>query len=773
MSASSRGNVLSSVLLVLFLVAVLPVGALAQTTLVTNPTTLVFTPSTDHGALLGDGRPAVDHYNFAVFAVGAAQPFQTTSIGKPAPAADGSIYYDFSSGVASWPLPGGNYEARVTAVGPSGSAASDPSNPFTFATCSFALSGTSASVPAAGGGTQVSVTTGSGCGWTAVSNVPWIALSSGGGTGNGTVVATIDPNTSTSARTGTLAVAGRTFTVNQQGAASCTYALSSSSQSFAASGGSGSVGVSAGSGCTWTATSAASWVAVAPASGAGNGTVTYTVGANTGAARSATLTIGGRTFSISQAGIAAPSAPASPTPSHGATGVANMPTLTWTGSGATSYAVRFGTANPPSQVASGLTYASYAPAALAASTTYYWQVVSTNASGSTTGAVWSFTTAAATTTLPAPWVSGDIGTVVLSGSASHASGAFTVTGSGADIWGTADAFQFVYRTLSGDGQIVARLTGEQNTHAYAKAAVMMRQSLDANSGHVTLDVTPGSTVELLRRSSTGASTSSLATTTQTPPAWLMLARSGDTFTASVSADGTTWRTVGSTTASLGTTVYVGLAVTSHDTTKRNVATFDNVSVGASVSCTYALSGTSASLPAAGGGTQTTVTTGSGCSWTAVSNVPWITLSTSGGTGPATVVATVAANTGTAARTGTLTVAGRTFTVQQAGVSTGLPSLAIANGSALAGLRPMTFAVTLSKPGTSTVTLSYRTASGTATSAVDYYSRSGSLTFNPGVTTRTITVWLRASSARGKYFYVDLSNPTNATIAVGRATGTIR
>jgi endoglucanase len=67
----------------------------------------------------------------------------------------------------------------------------------------------------------------------------------------------------------------------------------------------------------------------------------------------------------------------------------------------------------------------------------------------------------------------------------------------------------------------------------------------------------------------------------------------------------------------------------------------------------------------------------------------------------------------------------------------------------------------------------RVPDGTATSAVDYYSRSGSLTFNPGVTTRTITVWLRASSARGKYFYVDLSNPTNATIAVGRATGTIR
>jgi hypothetical protein len=859
MGVSCRGKVPFSVLFVLLLVSMLPAGARAQTAPVTNPRNLVFTPSADHNALLGDGRAAVDHYVFEVYAVGAAQPFQTTNIGKPAPAADGSIYYDFSGGVASWPLPGGNYEARVSALGPSGTGLSDPSNPFTFTSCSFALSGTSASVPAAGGGTQATVTTGSGCSWTAVSNASWIALSSGGGTGSGTVVATIDPNTSSSARTGTLAVAGQTFTVNQQGAVSCTYTLSSTAQSVAATGGSGTVGVSSGTGCAWAAVSGATWVSVAPASGTGNGTVSYTVAANTGAARSATLTIGGKAFTVSQAGISVPSTPTPANPSSGATGVDTMPTLTWTASGAASYAISFGTANPPTQQASGLTIPSYAPAALTAGTTYYWQVVATNVAGSTTGPVWSFTTAAATTPLPAPWASRDIGTVVLSGSASHASGTFTVTGSGADIWGTADAFQFAYQTLSGSGQIVARLTGEQNTNAAAKAAVMMRQSLNANSRHVTLDVTPGSTVELMRRSSTGGSTSRQATTTQVPPAWLKLARSGNTFTASVSADGTTWRTVGSTTTSLGTTIYVGLAVTSHDTTKRNAATFDNVSVGASGSCTYALSGTSASLPAAGGGTQTSVTTASGCSWTAVSNVPWITLSTSGATGSATVVATVAANTGTAARTGTFTVAGGTFTVQQAGVacsfsitsssqsvgaagatgttgvttqsgctwtavsnaawitvtsgasgsgngtvgftvaantgtaartgtltvagqtltvqeagaSTGMPTLSITGGSALAGNSPLTFLVTLSAPSTSTVSVGYVTVSGTATNGVDYYGMSGTLTFSPGVTTQTITVWLQASSTAGEYFYMDLSNPVNATMAVSRATGTIR
>ena len=66
-------------------------------------------------------------------------------MGKPSPDADGKIRYDFASAVAGWPLPGGNYEARVSAVGPEGAALSDPSNPFTFTTvssCTITLSAT-------------------------------------------------------------------------------------------------------------------------------------------------------------------------------------------------------------------------------------------------------------------------------------------------------------------------------------------------------------------------------------------------------------------------------------------------------------------------------------------------------------------------------------------------------------------------------------------------------------------------------------------------------
>ncbi|HET9831166.1 MAG TPA: hypothetical protein VFP91_05645, partial [Vicinamibacterales bacterium] len=98
---------------------------------------------------------------------------------------------------------------------------------------------------------------------------------------------------------------------------------------------------------------------------------------------------------VSASGGSAPGTPASPSPANSATGVTTTPTLSWTASGATSYDVAFGTTNPPPTVSTGQAGASYAPSALTAGTTYFWQIVARNSSGSTSGPVWSFTTASA------------------------------------------------------------------------------------------------------------------------------------------------------------------------------------------------------------------------------------------------------------------------------------------------------------------------------------------------------------------------------------------
>jgi len=74
-----------------------------------------------------------------------------------------------------------------------------------------------------------------------------------------------------------------------------------------------------------------------------------------------------------------------------------------------------------------------------------------------------FSTASLTASLSPPWVDQDIGSVAAAGSANDASGVFTVKGSGADIFGTADGFNYCYQTLTGDFTIIARLTSAGGT----------------------------------------------------------------------------------------------------------------------------------------------------------------------------------------------------------------------------------------------------------------------------------------------------------------------
>jgi regulation of enolase protein 1 (concanavalin A-like superfamily) len=182
---------------------------------------------------------------------------------------------------------------------------------------------------------------------------------------------------------------------------------------------------------------------------------------------------------------------------------------------------------------------------------------------------------APTGALPAGWQTTDIGAVGNAGTASASGGTFTVSGAGADIWGSADAFRFAYRQLAADGTIVARVATVQNVNAWTKGGVMIRQSLTAGSAHAAIYVSPSRGISFQRRPSSGALT--VATTvTGAAPAYVRLARAGGVITASTSNDGTTWKTVGQQTVSLSGAVWVGLAVSSHDVTQKAAATFDHV-----------------------------------------------------------------------------------------------------------------------------------------------------------------------------------------------------
>lgn len=170
--------------------------------------------------------------------------------------------------------------------------------------CAAQINPTNQSIGSGGGaGTPINVTAPAGCAWTATTTDAWINITSGGsGSGPGTVNFTVVANAGP-ARTGTISVAGQTFTVNQ--ASGCTVSINPSSQSIGAPGGSGvTINVTSQAGCGWTATTTDTWITITTGeSGIGPGTVTYTVANNTGAARVGTINVGGQTFTVNQAAL--------------------------------------------------------------------------------------------------------------------------------------------------------------------------------------------------------------------------------------------------------------------------------------------------------------------------------------------------------------------------------------------------------------------------------------------------------------------------------------
>jgi hypothetical protein len=179
--------------------------------------------------------------------------------------------------------------------------------------------------------------------------------------------------------------------------------------------------------------------------------------------------------------------------------------------------------------------------------------------------------------LPSPWQTSDIGSVSATGSANYANGTFTLVGSGADIWGTADEFRYVYQTASGDCEMRARVASVQNTDPWAKAGMMIRETTAAGSIFAAVFVTPGSGVSFQWRATTGGAAASATVTGVTAPRYVRIQRTGSSHSAYYSSDGANWTQIGtSQNITMATTKTVGLAVTSHLDGTLNTSTFDNV-----------------------------------------------------------------------------------------------------------------------------------------------------------------------------------------------------
>jgi hypothetical protein len=158
---------------------------------------------------------------------------------------------------------------------------------------------------------------------------------------------------------------------------------------------------------------------------------------------------------------------------------------------------------------------------------------------------------------------------------------YVMSASGTDIGGTADEFRYACRQLNGDGIITARVQWLGNTNSQAEAGVMIRETLDPGSRHAMVVVTPGNDISFQRRLTTSGPSEDTTQPGVQAPYWVRLTRQGNTFTAQHSSGGTTWTNfVGgptSVTIAMPASVYVGLALTSHNPDAVAVARFSEVS----------------------------------------------------------------------------------------------------------------------------------------------------------------------------------------------------
>jgi hypothetical protein len=297
-----------------------------------------------------------------------------------------------------------------------------------------------------------------------------------------------------------------------------------------------------------------------------------------------------------------------------------------------------------------------------------------NAGGSTTSAAASVTVGApGASALPAPWVAGDLGSPATAGSTAYASGAFAVAAGGLDIWNTSDQFRFVYQPLAGDGEVVARVASLSNPDPWAKAGVMIREQLTANSAYAAMVVTAANGAAFQRRAGSGQSATHSPGAAQGAPYWVKLIRAGASIRALQSANGSTWTEIGSDTIPMAATVYVGLAVVAHTSPAAATASFTDVAVtkGATnapptVSLTAPANGASYTAPASvtvtataadADGTVARVDFYSGASLIGSdSSSPYAFTWTGVGAGAYGVAALAVDNAGATATSGTATIA---------------------------------------------------------------------------------------------------------------------
>lgn len=517
----------------------------------------------------------------------------------------------------------------------------------------------SANFRSTGGTASISVILAGGCGWTASSTLPWVTIQSGSsGTGPGTVVISASSN-SGSQRLGQITIAGKNYNVSQEG--TCTASLNPVTRNFTAAGGNGQVELITGSGCAWTVTNPNSWITINSAtSGTGPTFVDFTVAPYTGTTlRVGLIVIGGQNFAVLQDQPCG--ATIDPTSQMAAAGGGNYSTSLTIPAGCSWMATK----------------------------TDPWITLTGATSGTGNGTInYSVTANTGQQRSGVIMVAGKNLVVSQDGGcqptfnpttgmlgSSASSNSFDVSIGAACNWTPMTTDSWITLTSgskTGNGTVNYNVTANPGSQRTGTIAVAGLNFAVVQDGFCTYSLS-----ETTKNFQIQGGASSVNVTVAGGCAWTALSQ-------------TPWIVItsGASGSGNGTVNYV-IATNGTGTLRTGVMKVAGINYivqqDGTAGCTYSANPTSQSAPAAGGAFTTTVTAPGGCAWTASSNVPWITITSSlapdrdeklsvgrnpsfkngiAGTGNGTVGYSVAANTGPP-RTGTIFAAGELVTVNQA------------------------------------------------------------------------------------------------------------
>jgi hypothetical protein len=489
------------------------------------------------------------------------------------------------------------------------------------------------------------------CQWSAVADGDWIQITTeASGSGDGTVRYTVAANSDASQRAGTITLGGKSHTVTQQGT-SCTYNISSPEYSFGPEGGTNSFDVDASAAdCEWSAMEDADWIEIsAGADGSGDGTVSYTVAANTGAARSAFIIAAGQehivtqepgacTYTLSLDGRTV----AADGESYNVTITASYEACDWSASVPEASSDWISLA-PTDGTGSGtvtITVAANSGVSREATLTIAGQPHTVSqAAGACT---YSIDPVASST------ISANGGSYDVAVTATHAECAWTTTVPNSANWITLSP-------ANGTGNRSVTVTVAANNGASRQASLTIAgktHTVSQRAGTCSFTISPATHAA----PAGGESYEVSVTATHAECAW----------EASVPDGSSSWITLRPASGTGNGSVTITIAANS-GASRQATLTIAGKShtVSQAATCSFTISPATRAAPAEGESYEVSVTaTDAQCAWTTEVNSNWITLSTGSGTGSGSVTVTVAANGGLA-RQAQITIAGQPHSVSQA------------------------------------------------------------------------------------------------------------